>query len=571
MNKMDKVGADFYQSVSSVKERLGIEDLPLQVPFFRDNKFVGMADLLRKKTYIFDGKEKEEYQTLDYIPTEIKENFDKARDDLVMKISEYDKRILGKYLNGEDITDLSEKIIRERVVKCKAFPILCGTSFKNMGVKFLIDAIVKFLPSPLETEYMQKTFLNDEEDLNGNYSNIDKKPFCALAFKSAYEMRGGGKMLLTFIRIYSGVLDLEKNPFVLNSTRNRKERISRILRMHANKNESLPVARAGDVVAVAGLKGTYTGDTLCSVGNEIVLEKMKFAEPIITFAIEPNTRADSDNLQLALQKIADEDPTFSFETDESIGQIVISGMGELHLMVIIDRLVQEMKVNVTIRQQKVAYKETLTKKVESEEYFKKQTGGPGSYAHIFVRFEPCRDKEFEFVSEITGGSIPQEFIPEVEKGIKDKLKDGLIAGYPVINVRAILYHGAFHEVDSSKKSFEIAGSRSLNRPHIKSAIRLLEPVMNVEIDTPPQFFGDIMKDIKSRHGKVVGQAEEIEGKVTIKAHVPAVKTFGYITTIRSLTGGKVGSIRIGFSHYERMRAEDEEKITGIVRMPRARL
>jgi len=542
MNKMDRVGADFYMSVASMVERLGAHPLPVQIPNGKEESFQGPIDLIRMKAYYFDeGTMGSNFREED-IPSGYVAEAAKHREKLIEALADVDENIMEKYLAGREITEEEIRAaLRRGTIEMKITPVLCGTAFKNKGVQPLLDAIIDYLPSPLDVPAITGTTPDGEETVR---TARPEEPFSALAFKVMTDPFVGQ---LTYMRIYSGVLTA--GSYVYNSTKGKRERIGRLLRMHANKREDVKEAFAGDIVAAVGLKDTLTGDTLCDDSSPVILESMEFPEPVISVAIEPKSKADQEKLSSSLQKLSQEDPSFRVYTNEETGQTLIAGMGELHLEIIVDRLIREFKVGANVGRPQVAYKETIKNPAKAEGKFIRQTGGHGQYGHVYIEIEPLKDgRTFEFVNKIVGGAVPREYIAPVEKGIRESMDAGVLAGYPVMNVKATLYDGSYHEVDSSEMAFKIAGSMAFKEAAKKANAVLLEPVMNVEAVTPENYMGDVIGDLNSRRGKI--QMMEKRGNAqVIKAQVPLSEMFGYATDLRSMTQGRA-TYTMQFSHYE---------------------
>ena len=539
INKMDKIGANFEYSVQTMISRLGVKATPIQYPIGAENDFVGNIDLIEMKAYYYDGKEEENF-TVKEIPQELKATAETWRTKMLDDVVQFDEQIMEKYLNGEELTnDEIKSCIRKGVIATELYPVLCGTAFKNKGVKKLLDAIVEFLPSPLDVPPIKGEINGDEiVEIKAD----DNEPFAALAFKVATDPFIGR---LTYIRVYSGTL--QKGSYVINSTKNKKERISRLVKMNSNARNEIDEIGAGDICAIIGLKETTTGDTICDEKKPVVLEQMQFAEPVISLAIEPKSKADQEKMGIALSKLAEEDPTFKTYTDEETGQTIIAGMGELHLDILVDRLHREFNVNVNVGAPQVSYRETFTIAGEAEGKYIKQSGGRGQYGHVKINFEPNHDKGFEFVDAVVGGKIPKEYIKEVENGLKEAMQSGPLAGYPIIDVKATLFDGSYHDVDSSGMAYKIAASMSLKEAAKKCGLVLLEPIMSVDITVPDEYFGDTMGDISSRRGSIEG-TEQRGTAQTIKAKVPLSEMFGYATDLRSFTQGR-GQYVMQFSHY----------------------
>ena len=543
MNKMDRIGADFFMAVESMVEKLGANPVPIQIPMGREDKFRGSIDLVTMRAFYFD----DETLGAKYVEAEIPEEYivqsKEYREKLLEMIADIDEAIMEKYLSGQDIaSEEIKRALRRGTVEMKITPVLCGSAFKNKGVQLLLDAIVDYLPSPLDIPSIKGTNPLDGSEVERSAS--DDEPFASLAFKIMTDTFVGQ---LTFIRVYSGVLNA--GSYVYNSTKGAKERIGRLLKMHANKREDIKEVRAGDIAAVVGLKNTLTGDTLCDENKPVILESMEFPEPVIAVAIEPKTKADQERLSMALVKLAQEDPSFRISFNEETSQTIIAGMGELHLEIIVDRLMREFKVGANVGKPQVAYKETIkgTSKVEGK--FVRQSGGRGQYGHVWLEMEPLeRGKGFEFVNKIVGGTIPKEYVPAVEKGIIEAMDGGVLAGYPVVDVRATLFDGSYHEVDSSEMAFKIAGSMAFKDGAKKANIALLEPIMSVEVVTPEEYMGDVIGDLNSRRGKIMSM-EKRGSAQAIKAMVPLSEMFGYATDLRSKTQGRA-TYTMQFSHYE---------------------
>ncbi len=542
MNKMDKIGADFFMSVESMIERLGANPVPIQIPIGSEETFRGPIDLVRMRAYYFDDETLGARYVEDEVPDEYMQQAEAQREKMIEALADIDDLIMEKYLNGEEPTEEElKRAIRKGTLELRITPVLCGAAFKNKGIQMLLDAIVDYLPSPVDIPPV-KGYTPDGKEAIRRAS--DDEPFAALAFKVMTDPYVGQ---LTYIRVYSGVLT--SGSYVYNSTKNRKERIGRLLKMHANKREEIKEVRAGDIGAAVGLKYTLTGDTLCDEKNPIILESIEFPEPVISIAIEPKTKADQEKLSQALQKLAQEDPSFRVTYDEETGQTLISGMGELHLEIIVDRLLREFKVSANVGKPQVAYRETIRTPAKAEGRFIRQTGGRGQYGHVFIEIEPLgKGKGFEFENKVVGGAIPKEFIPAIEKGIREAMERGVVAGYPVVDVKATVYDGSYHEVDSSEMAFKIAASMAFKEAAKKAEPVLLEPIMSVEVVTPEEYMGDVIGDLNARRGKI--QSMERRGKVqVIRALVPLAEMFGYATDLRSRTQGRA-TYTMQFSHYE---------------------
>ena len=558
INKMDKIDANFFRAVDSIKEKLGALAVPIQIPVGAESDFRGVVDLIEMKAIIWTGDELGAKFHIEEIPSDLKEDAEMWRHNLIESLADVDDEFMEVYIEDEGAitSELIKKTLRKAVCDMRIFPVLCGSAFKNKGIQLLLDAIVEYLPSPIDIPPVRGYPVNEEVDEPTLVREAkDDEPFSALAFKVLTDQYVGK---LTYIRIYSGVLS--SGSYVYNSTKGAKERVGRILRMHANKRTEEKEAYAGDIVAVVGLKNTSTGDTLCDEQNPILLESMRFPEPVISVAIEPKTRNDQDKLSSALQKLSEEDPTFRVSYNEETGQTIISGMGELHLEIITDRLVREFKVNAKVGKPRVAYKETIRKKAIAEGKYIKQTGGRGQYGHVWLEIEPYEDG-FKFENRITGGVIPKEYIPAVEKGVREAMDTGILAGYPVINVKVAVYDGSYHEVDSSEMAFKMASYIAFKEAAKKASPVVLEPIMKVEVTVPEQYMGDVIGDINSRRGKV--KAIDQRGNVkVIAAMVPLAEMFGYATDLRSITQGR-GNYTMQFSHYEELPKSIYEKVIAV--------
>jgi elongation factor G len=543
VNKMDRVGADFFAVVKQVKERLGANPVPLQVPIGAEEKFKGVVDLVTGKAIIWNEHDKGMTYEVVPIPDELQDDVKFWRTNLIEAVAEFDDSLMEKYFDDPDSISLEEikTAIRKATLAFKITPMMCGSSFKNKGVQAMLDAVCAYLPCPEDVPAIQgvnpKTGETEVRKVSAS------EPFTALAFKIMTDPYVGR---LAFFRVYSGTL--EGGSYVLNTRTGEKERISRIMQMHANKQNPIEKVETGDIAAAVGFKNIRTGDTLCDIDHPIVLESMTFPEPVIEKAIEPKTQADADKLSNALSKLAEEDPTFRVKVDEESGQTIIAGMGELHLEIIVDRLKREFKVEVNEGQPQVAYRETITKSVDHREKYVKQTGGRGKYADIHVEFSPLEGGGFEFVNEIKGGVIPKEYIPSVEKGIKSALNDGILAGYEAVGIRARLYDGSFHAVDSDSLSFELAGRYAFREACRKAAPIILEPIMKVEVVTPEEYMGPIVGDLNKRRGQINSMDARGNAKV-VSALVPLSEMFGYVTQLRTLSSGRASST-MEFSHYE---------------------
>lgn len=543
MNKMDRVGADFFKSVKTMIDRLGANPVPIQIPIGAEDKFRGPIDLVRGKAIYFDDETLGAKYVEDDIPQELLPMAREYREKMLEALADIDENIMEKFLGGEEITvEEIKKAIRKGTIEMKITPVLCGSAFKNKGVQMLLDAIVDYLPSPLDIPPVRGINPLDDSELVRKAS--PDEPFAALAFKIMTDPYVGQ---LTFMRVYSGVLNA--GSYIHNSTKGTKERIGRLLRMHANKREEIKEVAAGDIAAAVGLKNTLTGDTLCDEKFPIILESIEFPEPVISVAIEPKTKADQEKLSQSLAKLAQEDPSFKVSFDEETGQTIISGMGELHLEIIVDRLLREFKVSANVGKPQVAYKETIRASAKAEGKFIRQSGGRGQYGHVMIEIEPAEiGKGFEFVNKIVGGTIPREYIPAVEKGIKEAMDSGVLAGYPVVDVKATLYDGSYHEVDSSEMAFKIAGSMAFKEAAKKAKPVLLEPIMSVEVVTPEEYMGDVMGDLNARRGRIQSMEKRGNSQV-IRVEVPLSEMFGYATDLRSKTQGRA-TYTMQFSRYE---------------------
>ena len=549
-NKMDKMGADFAASVESIKARLGVKATAIQWPIGAESEFDGIIDLVTMKAYHYDGKPEENPEEIE-IPADLKDIAEEKRIAMIEDAAEFDEELMEKYLEGAEISvDLIKRAIRKGVLAVKMFPVMCGTALGNIGVKLMLDAVIDYLPAPTDIPSIKGHDENDHEVLR---HASDSEPFSALAFKIATDPFVGR---LSFFRVYSGTL--KSGSYVLNANKGVKERIGRILQMHANNRTEIQEVFAGDIAAAVGLKNTTTGDTLCDEKHEVILEKMVIPEPVISIAIEPKSKGDQEKMSTALQKLAEEDPTFRAETDQESGQTVISGMGELHLDVLVDRMKREFGVEANIGKPQVAYRETLTAAGDCEGKYIKQSGGRGQYGHVWVKFEPNKDKGYEFVDAIVGGVVPREYIPVVDKGLQEAMKTGVLAGYPMIDVKATLFDGSYHDVDSNEMAFKVAASLALKEAKKNCKPVLLEPIMKVDIVVPEEYLGNVMGDVTSRRGRPMGQ--EAQGNsLKINAYVPLSEMFGYATSLRSNTQGR-GTFMMLFDHYEEVPKSISEDI-----------
>ena len=539
-NKMGKMGADFLYSLGTIKDRLGAKTAAIQLPIGAESDFTGTIDLVTMKAYEYDGKPEENLKEIE-IPSDMLEKAKEMRNQLIETVADYDEDLMMKYLDGEEIgVEELKKAIRKGTLDVTFFPLMCGDALSNKGVKLLLDAVIDYLPAPTDVEAIECT------DAKGNVvlrHPGDNEPFTALAFKVMTDPYVGR---LTFFRIYSGTL--KSGSYILNSTKNVKERVGRLLQMHANHREEIDEVYCGDIAAIVGLKNTTTADTLCDEKNPVVLKGMDFPEPVIAQAVEPKTKNDQDKMALALQKLAEEDPTFRMHTDHETGQTVIEGMGELHLDIIVDRMRREFGVEATVGAPQVAYRETLTQTAECEGKYIKQSGGRGQYGHVWVRFEPNPEKGYEFVDNIVGGVVPREYIGVVDKGLQEALATGVLAGYPMVDVKCTLFDGSYHDVDSSEMAFKIAASMALKEAKNKCKPILLEPIMKVVVVAPEEYTGGVMGDITSRRGKPIGQ-EARGNAISFQAMVPLSEMFGYATSLRSNTQGR-GTFTMTMDHYE---------------------
>ncbi|MDY4997035.1 MAG: elongation factor G [Bacilli bacterium] len=549
-NKMDKMGADFYKSLQSVSDRLGAKTAAIELPIGAESEFNGVIDLVTMKAYHFDGKQEENYTEIE-IPEDLKDKAEEYRNILIEAAADFDEELMMTYLDGGEVTvDALKKAIRKGVLSAEFFPFMCGTALGNMGVKLLLDAVVDYLPAPTDVASIECMDSKGNEVLR---HPSDSEPFTALAFKVMTDPFVGR---LTFFRVYSGTL--KSGSYVLNSTKNVKERVGRILQMHANHREEISEVFAGDIGAIVGLKNTTTADTLCDEKNPCIMKGMEFPEPVISQALEPKSKADQDKMALALTKLAEEDPTFRMHTDPETGQTVISGMGELHLDIQVDRLRREFGVEATVGAPQVAYRETITQTAECEGKHIKQSGGRGQYGHVWIRFEPNPDKGYEFVDNIVGGVVPREYISVIDKGLQEAMTTGVLAGYPMVDVKATLFDGSYHDVDSSEMAFKIAASLALKEARNKCKPVLLEPIMKVQVIVPDEYLGNVMGDITSRRGKPMGQ-ESRGNALAIDAMVPLAEMFGYATSLRSNTQGR-GNFTMTLDHYEEVPKSIAEEI-----------
>ncbi|MBV5275417.1 MAG: elongation factor G [Lamprocystis purpurea] len=554
VNKMDRMGANFLRVVQQLKDRLGATPVPLQLPIGAEEHFKGVVDLVKMKAIIWDEASKG--MTFEYgeVPADMLEECQEWREKMVEAAAEANEDFMEKYLEGIALTEDEIKAgIRARTLKSEITPMLCGSAFKNKGVQAMLDGVLDYMPSPLDVPAITG-ILDDKDESLGERPASDEAPFAALAFKIATDPFVG---TLTFFRVYSGVLN--SGDSVYNPVKSRKERIGRILQMHANDRLEIREVHAGDIAAAVGLKDVTTGDTLCDLNKVITLERMEFPEPVISVAVEPKTKSDQEKMGLALQKLAQEDPSFRVRTDEESGQTIISGMGELHLEIIVDRMRREFKVEANVGAPQVSYRETIRNKVQQETKFARQTGGRGQYGHVYIRLEPQEaGKGYEFVNGIVGGVVPKEYIPAVDKGIQEAMRNGVLAGFPVVDIKVTLYDGSYHEVDSSEMAFKIAGSMAFKEGCSKAKPMLLEPIMKVEVVTPEENMGDVMGDLNSRRGMIQGMEDSPSGKI-IRAEVPLAQMFGYATDLRSATQGRA-TYSMEFAKYSEVPASIAEAV-----------
>ena len=553
INKMDILGANFYGAVDQMKERLGANVVVLQLPIGKEDDFKGIIDLFEMEAYIYNDDKGEDISIVE-IPEDMKEEAELYHTELIEKICELDDDLMMQYLEGEEpsVDDL-KAALRKGTCECKAVPVCCGTAYRNKGVQKLLDAIIEFMPAPTDIPAIKGV---DEDGNEVERHSSDDEPFSALAFKIMTDPFVGK---LAFFRVYSGTC--KSGSYVLNATKNKKERVGRILQMHANKREELDIVYSGDIAAAVGFKSTTTGDTICDEQHPVILESMEFPEPVIDVAIEPKTKGDQGKMSEALAKLAEEDPTFRAHTDQETGQTIISGMGELHLEIIVDRLLREFKVEANVGAPQVAYKETFTKAVDVDSKYAKQSGGRGQYGHCKVHFEPMDangEELFKFESTVVGGSIPKEYIPAVGEGIEEAAQSGILGGFPVLGVKATVYDGSYHDVDSSEMAFHIAGSMAFKEAMQKAGAILLEPIMRVEVTMPEEYMGDVIGDINSRRGRIEGMDDIASGKM-VRAFVPLSEMFGYSTDLRSRTQGR-GNYSMFFEKYEPVPKNVQEKV-----------
>ncbi|EFH92937.1 MAG: elongation factor G [Finegoldia magna] len=557
INKMDATGADFFMSVDTIRERLRANAVPIEIPIGAEDKFVGVVDLITMKANIYKNELGTEF-TVEDIPSDLVEVAEKYRAELLENIAEHDEELMEKYLEGEELTEEEiKRAIRTATIANAMNPVLCGSAYKNKGVQPLLDAIVDYMPAPTDVPDIKG--VDPQTDEPTTRKSSDEEPFAALAFKIATDPYVGK---LAFTRIYSGTV--ESGSYVYNSTKGKRERIGRILMMHANKREEIDKAYAGDIVAIIGLKDTTTGDTLCDMDSEVILENMEFPDPVISVAIEPKTKASQEKMGIALAKLAEEDPTFRTYTDEETGDTIISGMGELHLEIIVDRLLREFKVEANIGNPQVAYRESITQAAEAQGKYVKQSGGRGQYGDCTLRVEPIENPEeangIEFVNAIVGGAIPKEYIPSVQAGAEEAAQTGILGGYPMLDMKITLLDGSYHDVDSSEMAYKIAGSMGFRAAVAKAKPILLEPAMKVEITTPDEYLGDVMGDVSSRRGKIDGMNPK-NGVHVLDAFIPLAEMFGYATDLRSKTQGRA-TYSMQFDHYEQVPNSISEEVIG---------
>jgi elongation factor G len=561
MNKMDKVGADFLMCVNSMKERLGTNPVPIQWPLGEEDQHRGIIDLMKMKAAVFDDESKGQKFDWQEIPEALKAICKEWRDKLVESCADVDDEIMALYLEGktDQVTDaMLHRALRFGTINFKLVPVLCGSAFKNKGVQMLLDAVVNYLPSPVDIPAVKGIDPSKKDKPETTRKASDDAPFSALAFKILNDPHGN----LTFFRVYSG--KVQSGTMIMNSSRDKRERVGRILRMHANKREEVQEADAGNIFAAVGFRDTRTGDTLCDEKHPVLLEQMIFPEPVIAIAIEPKTKVDVEKLGVGLQKLAQEDPSFRVHTDEESGQTIIRGMGELHLEIIVDRLKREFKVDSNVGKPEVAYREAITRKSSADYKYAKQSGGRGQYGHVALEIEPLeRGAGFEFENDIVGGVIPKEFIPAIEKGVREALARGVVAGFSVVDMRCRLFDGSYHEVDSSAQAFEVASSLCFQEAAGKAGAVILEPVMKIEVVVPEQYMGDVIGDLNSRRGRILGMSQRGNAQV-IDAEIPLATMFGYVTDLRSMTQGR-GTSSMQFSHYAPVSPAIQEEIIAKVR------
>ena len=552
INKMDTVGADFLHAVKTMDTRLHARAIPMQLPIGAQDTFTGIVDLLTRQAEIYDSDDGKQYHIED-VPADLADEVEELREKIIETAAEGSDELMEKYLDGQELTLEEVKAsLRQQVLDCKLFPVFCGSAYKNKGIQMLLDAVLDYLPSPLDVPPVKGTTLDGEEVTR---EASDSAPMASLAFKIMADPFVGK---LAFFRVYSGIMN--QGTYVLNSTKGKKERVGRILQMHANHRKEIDCAYSGDIAAAVGFKDVTTGDTLCDVDHPIILEKMEFPDPVISVAVEPKTKADQEKMGNALQRLAEEDPTFKVHTDPESNQTIISGMGELHLDIIVDRMRREFNVDCTVGKPQVAYRETIRKSVESEGKFIRQTGGHGQYGHCWLRLEPMEPgKGFEFENAVVGGVIPKEFINPIQTGVEAALEDGVVAGYPMVDIKVTVYDGSYHDVDSSEMAFKVAGSMAFKDGAKKADPVLLEPYMAVEVDVPEEYMGDVIGGLNSRRGRIDGMETE-NGESRIKGFVPLSEMFGYATGLRSSTQGR-GTFTMTFDHYEEVPKAISQQIT----------
>lgn len=553
INKMDTIGADFLHAVKTMEVRLRANALAMQLPIGKQDTFTGIVDLLERKAEVYLSDDGTKFEIRD-IPDDMKDIVEEYREKIVEKAAEGDDALMEKYLEGEELSiDEIKASIRKQVLDCTLFPVFCGSAYKNKGIQMLLDAVLDYLPAPTDVPPIKGTDPKTGEEMVRRSS--DDEPMAALAFKIMADPYVGK---LAFFRVYSGIL--EQGTYVLNTTKGKKERVGRILQMHANNRKEIERAYSGDIAAAVGFKDVTTGDTLCAETNPIILEKMEFPEPVISVAVEPKTKADQEKMGTALQRLAEEDPTFKVHTDPETNQTIISGMGELHLDIIVDRMRREFNVECTVGKPQVAYRETIRKSVEAEGKFIRQTGGHGQYGYCWLRLEPMEaGKGFEFANEVVGGVIPKEFINPIQAGVEAAMEDGVVAGYPMVDIKVTVYDGSYHDVDSSEMAFKVAGSMAFKDGAKKADAVLLEPYMSVEVDVPEEYMGDVIGGLNSRRGRIEGMESE-NGESRIKGFVPLSEMFGYATGLRSSTQGR-GTFTMTFDHYEEVPKAISQQIT----------
>ena len=552
INKMDTVGADFLHAVKTMDTRLHARAIPMQLPIGAQDTFSGIVDLLTRQAEIYDSDDGKQYH-VEEVPADLADQVEELREQIIETAAEGSDELMEKYLDGQELTLEEVKAsLRQQVLDCKLFPVFCGSAYKNKGIQMLLDAVLDYLPSPLDVPPVKGTTLDGEEVTR---EASDSAPMASLAFKIMADPFVGK---LAFFRVYSGIMN--QGTYVLNSTKGKKERVGRILQMHANHRKEIDCAYSGDIAAAVGFKDVTTGDTLCDVDHPIILEKMEFPDPVISVAVEPKTKADQEKMGNALQRLAEEDPTFKVHTDPESNQTIISGMGELHLDIIVDRMRREFNVDCTVGKPQVAYRETIRKSVESEGKFIRQTGGHGQYGHCWLRLEPMEPgKGFEFDNAVVGGVIPKEFINPIQTGVEAAMEDGVVAGYPMVDIKVTVYDGSYHDVDSSEMAFKVAGSMAFKDGAKKADPVLLEPYMAVEVDVPEEYMGDVIGGLNSRRGRIEGMETE-NGESRIKGFVPLSEMFGYATGLRSSTQGR-GTFTMTFDHYEEVPKAISQQIT----------